>query len=521
MPDSKKLPFNFSMNINTQDGTTGEAKQEQLDNSFCIAMMGSFGGRQYGSDVTSISDRQFIEIDRYNYDEVLASMNLHLSLSLNDDSDDTTNVPLRSLKDFLPDNLYKNVEVFRQLHDLRVRLNNAETLDQAMLEMGVQMGVEEVPSQVESITPEKSPQQPTEESPQEESGDSLLDSIVDETESRSEYPDKAAQTAAHAKHAGRSPVDTFIQQLVAGRKTVTRDTRQDELIAAVDEAITQQMRSLLHHPRFQALEASWRAVYFMVKRIRSGKAIKLYLLNLSRQELVSDLADDDVTQTQLYRQFCEGPIGDINWNLIIGDFRFGADIDDFLLLSQLGAIAQQAGAQFIAAADEKLIGCASFAESPKADHWQHEIGQAVNEAWALLRNSPVAKAISLALPRFLLRNVYGSKSTPVKTFAFDEMPDKPKHEDYLWGNPAFIKAEQIARAFMQSGWNMQFARVMNTEDLPLHYYEEAGQTRITPCAEIPLSDTGASKILAQGLIPLWSVKNKDRIHSGDFHSIAE
>ncbi len=49
-----------------------------------------------------------------------------------------------------------------------------------------------------------------------------------------------------------------------------------------------------------------------------------------------------------------------------GDYRFGADIDDMLLLSQLGAIAQQAGAHFISAADEKLVGCASFAETPES-----------------------------------------------------------------------------------------------------------------------------------------------------------
>ena len=44
---------------------------------------------------------------------------------------------------------------------------------------------------------------------------------------------------------------------------------------------------------------------------------------------------------------------------------------------------------------------------------------------------------------------------------------------------------------------------------------------VKPCAEIPLTDSGASKMIAQGLIPLWSVKNADRIHSGDVHSISE
>lgn len=521
MSDSKKMPFNITADFNTQDETTGAEIQERDDKAFCIAIMGNFSGREEGSEKAAIGNRNFIEIDRYNYDEVLASMNLRLLLSLNADSDSTAEIPLRSLKDFQPDNLYKNVEVFGQLRDLRNRLKNPETFQQAMKEIGIQEDSGEVPSQREPLTPDSLPQQSKQEPSQEEPAGSLLDSIVDETESRSGHRDETTQATADALPGKRSLVNTFIQQMVAGRKTVSRDARQDDLLAGVDEAITQQMCSLLHNPRFQALEAVWRAVYFMVKRIRSGKAIKLYLLDVCRNELASDLAADDVTQSQLYKQFCDNSIGEISWNLIIGDYRFSADIDDFLLLSQLGTIAQHAGSQFIAAADEKLAGCTSFAETPKADDWQNQTDQAVNEAWALLRKSPLAKNISLALPRFLLRTAYGSKATPVKSFAFEEMSDRPEHEDYLWGNPAFIKAEQIARAFMQSGWDMQFANVMNTEDLPLHYYEEAGQTRITPCAEIPLTDTGASKMLAQGLIPLWSVKNKDRIHSGDFHSIAE
>ncbi len=522
MSDSKKMPFSITTNFNTQDETEGVSTHEQGNEAFSIAMMGNFGGREAGSEKTDISNRNFIEIDRYNYDEVLTSMELRLSLPMDGDSNSTADIPLRSLKDFQPDNLYENVEVFGQLRDLRNRLNNPETFEQAMKVLGIQEEENEVPSQEEPLTPDSLPQQRTEEPPQQEPVGSLLDSIVDETENRSGHHDETTQPSSDALPEKNSLVNTFIQQMVAGRnKTVSRDARQDDLLAGIDEAITQQMRSLLHNPQFQALEAAWRGVYFMVKRIRSGKAVRLYLFDLSRDELASDLAVDDVTQSQLYKKFCDNSIGETSWSLIIGDYRFSADIDDFLLLSQLGAIAQQAGAQFIAAADETLTGCTSFAETPNADKWQLETGDAVNEAWALLRKSPLSKNISLALPRFLLRTAYGSKATPVKSFAFEEISGRPEHGDYLWGNPAFIKAEQIARAFIQGGWDLQFANVMNTEDLPLHYYEEAGQTRITPCAEIPLTDTGASKMLAQGLIPLWSVKNKDRIHSGDFHSIAE
>ena len=521
MSDSKKLPFNFSMTMNTQDGVSGEPLQEKRDKPFSIAMMGDFSAHADDAGQSTIADLNFIEIDRYNFDEVFASMALQLSLSL-DQGSATVEVPLQQFKDFHPDNLYKNVEEFSQLSDLRNRLNNPKTFKQAIEELGLPVQEEPATSQDEVVTSEKSQMTSnTVELPQDLSGGGLLDAILGETENNAGISNKTSAANTVTDSASKSLVDALVQHIMANKPdTVSRDARQDELVASVDEKITFLMRSLLHHPQFQALEAAWRGVYFMVKRIRDNK-VKLYLLDVSRHELAKDLDRDDVTQSQLYNQFCDTAVGDIDWSLIIGDYRFGVDIDDMLELSQLGIIAQQAGASFIAAADENLVGCSSFAETPKADDWQYAISEPVAEAWEILRKSAVAKNISLALPRFMLRMPYGKKTAKVDAFSFEEMTDSPQHEDYLWGNPAFLKAEQIARAFQLSGWEMEFAKVMNTEDLPLHFYPQNGQTVVKPCAEISLTDNGASRMITQGLIPLWSVKNSDRIHSGDFHSIAE
>ena len=516
MSDSKSLPFAFSANFNTRSESTGTELQAQSDRRFSIALMSDFSGAQNNAGSADLSGRRFVEIDRYNYDEILASMGLQLKLCLDADEDSGVDVSISSLKDFHPDQLYKNVAVFGQLRDLRQRLNNPQTFKQALEEISDFREDELLPV-------EEEPQQPqiTETPAVDSSGGSILDSILEETENRSADNGKISNSAELVQES-KSLVDGFIRKLVANKKgVISRDSRQDEMVAAVDEAITLQMRSLLHHPQFQALESSWRAVHFMVRRLRAGKSLKLYLLDVGREALAADLEIDDVTQSQLYKLFCDTSIGDVDWNLIIGDYRFGADIDDVLLLSQLGVIAQQAGAQFIAAADEKLVGCDAFAQSENPDKWLYEMPQPVEKAWSILRKSAVAKNISLALPRFILREPYGSKATPVKSFSFEEMPSSPEHESYLWGNPAFLKAEQIARSFLQTGWEMQYANVMNTEDLPLHYYQQAGRTLVKPCAEIPLTENGGAKMLAQGLIPLWSVKDADRIHSGDFHSIAE
>jgi type VI secretion system protein ImpC len=518
MSDPKKLSFTFSANFNTQSSTTGERPREQSRDHFSIAMLGNFSGRQDSGKNSNIGDRNFVAIDRYNYDDVFASMALQLTLSLDQDSNSTVEVTLSSLKDFHPDKLYKNVELFSQLRDLRARLNNPDTFKQAVEELGGFDEDEEIPPVVEAVIIDAAQPQVIDD----DAGASFLDLILQETQSKSDDNDDISHASAVAEKGSKSIVDGLVRQLFTNKQGVkSRDPRQDEMVAAIDEAITLQMRSLLHHPQFQALESTWRAVHFMTKRIPSDKPLKLYLLDVSRDELAGDLDMDDVTQSQLYKLCCDTSMGDISCDLLVGDYRFGADIDDILMLSQLGFIAQQAGAQFIAAADEKLVGCNAFSETANANKWLAEIDQPVAQAWLMLRKSPVAKNISLALPRFILREPYGSKAAPVKLFSFEEMSQPPQHADYLWGNPAFLKAEQIARAFLQTGWQMQYANVKNTEDLPVHYYQEAGNPVVKPCAEIALTETGASKMIAQGLIPLWSYKDGDKIHSADFHSIAE
>lgn len=522
MSDSTKPPFTLTANFNTKSKTTGGGLREQSRDHFSIAMLGNFSGRQGSSESSNIGERNFVALDRYNVDEVFASMALKLALCLDQDSNNKVHVTLSSLKDFHPDKLYKNVEIFSQLRDLRGRLNNPATFKQAMEELGAFDGDEDVLPAVEAAKLDETPPSIIVEAPAEASSTSFLDSILEEDESGTGDNSDILKSSTQPEKAGKSMVGGFIRQLLADKKGVrSRDPRQDEMVATVDEAITLQMRSLLHHPQFQALESTWRAVYFLVKRIPSDKPLKLYLLDVSQEELAADLNVDDVTQSQLYKLCCDPSMGDINWNLIVGDYRFGADIDDILMLSQIGFIAQQAGAQFIAAADEKLVGCNAFAETPNPNKWLAEIAPSVVKAWAILRQSPVAKNISLALPRFILREPFGSKSVAVKLFSFEEMSQPPQHGDYLWGNPAFLKAEQIARSFLKTGWEMRYANVLKTEDLPLHYYEDNGRAVIKPCAEIPLSDKGAKKMIAQGLIPLSSVKDADKIHSGGFHSIAE
>ena len=138
-----------------------------------------------------------------------------------------------------------------------------------------------------------------------------------------------------------------------------------------------------------------------------------------------------------------------------------------------------------------------------------------------LRHLPEAGAVGLALPRFLLRLPYGEKTSSLESFDFEELEVEGEHEDYLWGNPAFVLALLLGQSFERSGWQMRPGSVPDLTGLPLHIYGSAGGTEAKPCAEVLLTDSALERILEAGLIPLISFKGRDSVRVARFQSIAE
>jgi type VI secretion system protein ImpC len=57
------------------------------------------------------------------------------------------------------------------------------------------------------------------------------------------------------------------------------------------------------------------------------------------------------------------------------------------------------------------------------------------------------------------------------------------------------------------------------DGLPTYFYEEGGETKTKPCAEVVFNETACNKILEEGLMPLLSFRNSDRVHLARFQSI--
>src|ERR1700704_6285595 len=83
----------------------------------------------------------------------------------------------------------------------------------------------------------------------------------------------------------------FVGQVLDEGMTVSRDTVTSikSRIAQIDELISAQLNEIMHAAEFQALEASWRGLHYLVMNSETGAHLKIRLMNVSKQELINDV----------------------------------------------------------------------------------------------------------------------------------------------------------------------------------------------------------------------------------------
>ncbi|HJQ68324.1 MAG TPA: type VI secretion system contractile sheath small subunit [Blastocatellia bacterium] len=95
---------------------------------FVVGVLGDFSGKPL-EPLGRVRDRKFVEVDRDNFNQVLAGMKPRLALRVANrlaDDESAMRVELRfnSIDDFEPDNLVQQVDPLRKLVEARKRLSD-------------------------------------------------------------------------------------------------------------------------------------------------------------------------------------------------------------------------------------------------------------------------------------------------------------------------------------------------------------------------------------------------------------
>jgi type VI secretion system protein ImpC len=305
-------------------------------------------------------------------------------------------------------------------------------------------------------------------------------------------------------------LDALIRGIVAPHVVKDTSGQTRSYLAAVDAAIAEQMRLLLHDPAFQSLEAAWRGVKWLISSLELDENLQLHLFDVARDEIVADLvpAEGRISQTNLYRAVVDrwrNVPGAQGWSALVALIQFGPSDEDAGLLGSLGAIASEAGAPLLAGADLALAGDDA----------------AGLEGWHALRQSEGARRIALAAPRVLLRLPYGKDTEPLDAFAFEEFTGLPVHDEFLWGSPALAMTLLIGRAFTARGRDMEPGDEREIDGLPAYTFVRHGEHELQACAERYLTESELLALLKAGIVPLASRRDRNVVVAIRFQSIAD
>ena len=474
------------------------ARPVEPDAPFRICVIGDFGGDTAVG--APLAKRRPIEIDRDNFDEVLERLSVVFRCDM-PEGQPAAAVPIRSLDDFHPDHLVETVATFESLRTLRRQLLNPGTFSKAAAEVRRWLP--------EAVAGESKSAASTPAAPPVDSGN-LLEGILN-----------AADAEASSRRHGEIDWNAMIREIVQPYSIPAVDPQQEVLVECVDAVTSRTMTALLHSPRFRALEAVWRGLWFLVRRLETDSRLKVFLLHATRDELAADLASGaEPSASGLHKLLVDQTVGTPGahpWALLLSLEWFAPSDDDAALLSGLLQVAQAAGAPLIAAASGDFVGCTSPDDAADPDDWS---SPPLSESWQELRQSPAAQWGCLIWPSFLLRLPYGPRTSPVEEFEYEEITGRPRRDDYLWGNPSLIAGCLLGQSYTESGWNLRVGQQEEVTGLPLHVYDDEGESIARPCTEALLSETGARRVRECGLTPLWAVRNQDAVQLPSLQSLA-
>lgn len=233
-------------------------------------------------------------------------------------------------------------------------------------------------------------------------------------------------------------------------------------IGRIDEMLNEQINAILHHPRLQKLEASWRGLFYLVMQAEESENIKIRFLDVSWHTLVKDLDRAiEFDQSSLFRKVYNsefGTAGGEPFGVLLGDYEIrhrpgkNHPTDDISALTEISRVSAAAFAPFIASVDPEVFGIDGFYEMGASFDVEEIFTQAEYRKWNAFRETEEARFVGLTLPRILMRAPYEHDSFRSDGFRFEEDVSAADGSDYLWGNSVYAFGATLIQSFTNNAW---------------------------------------------------------------------
>ena len=480
----------------TYDVETGGAI-ELRELPFVVTVLADLTGSK-PSGFTSLNERRLIGIDDDNFDAVMEHVKPRINIVIGNPRNRVQNFPVEleffSLKDFEPAAVARQIEPSRDLLEKRTLLATVRSMIAESEALERQLTASLVPPDSFS-------------SKDASHSTSVSGDIADVLEQAGGVNPERARELAHA----------LLENLDRATSPGGVEAATTHAIEEIDAQISEWVNQALHQPAFQALEATWRGLNYLVQQTETSAMLKIQVWDVAKSELARDSTGASTfDQTAAFRKLYEeqfGVLGGSPIGLLIGAYEFDRSREDIALLEHISAISAASHAPFVAAASPAMVDQKSFKQLDAPRDLAKTFAQIETADWRQLRASENARYLALTLPHILLRVPYGSNSVPVEEFQFEEEVSAPQDSNLLWGNAAFALAARVTQAFALYSWPAAIRGVEGgglVVGLPSYTYtDEYGDVAQKCTTEIPITHRREAELTREGFIPLCFVKGTD------------
>jgi type VI secretion system protein ImpC len=441
--DNTREQFDFSYDIEIY----GDEKHISLP--LVIGVIADLRGFGLDDEIWDLWDRNFLWVYSDNFDDRLKAAKPSVMVSLHDDlalETDSARLIFETMCDFEP------LAVARQINPLnRVLVRRsllAELRDKLVAKPALSNTIQSLSERLIDITRKKvNVADFTYITMFGEEDISEFSALVSDI-----FPELLVQLDAQSEERQQGLIHALADELAHEKIEVELHLLEslESRILQMDDWLANHVNSIIHQPKFQSLEATWRGLHYLVHSFTTSESIKIRFFSASKEELKRDL---DLSYKVLFKKCVEEEFSQVfgePFGLFVADFSVDQSADDLALVEVLAEVAEVAGAPFLAMPKPSLFDCDSFRDLEKKRRLPELFKIPEYTLWNSFRRKQSARFVGLVLPRVVGRSLYLDAGGKPSHFQFQEKLDTM--DSWLWMNPAFVLAAQFAQAHEKYGW---------------------------------------------------------------------
>lgn len=255
-------------------------------------------------------------------------------------------------------------------------------------------------------------------------------------------------------HALAVALDSYNIPISSSAVVVDTETSISLILNQIDQAATRQIDSILHHPQWKKVEASWKSLAYLIAAANNQSQVSIELLDCEKSEWIQHFSLNKSGQSKLYQLLYENSYdlpGAFPYTAVVTGYYFKSTQSDLDLLEKMSTIAMQSHCPLLANTDHEFFNKRDMIELSKINDTTAFLSQTNFIHWRSFREKACARYVGLCLPRFLLRNLYGNQQ-PIRSFNYHETAALDQSEQYLWAAASFALGGNIITSFIKHGW---------------------------------------------------------------------